>query len=90
MEGRFFSKKIFIPAAHIFHESKLSFAFVNPKPVLQGHVLVAPKRIEELFGSIYETFDSLKLFKSSVFSKSENIIKNTSKTSDLGMRSAVY
>ena len=79
MEGRFFSKKIFIPAAHIFHESKLSFAFVNLKPVLQGHVLVAPKRIEELFESIYEKHDSLKrhLFKCSVFSKSKNIIKNT-------------
>ena len=80
MEGRFFSKKIFIPAAHIFHESKLSFAFVNLKPVLQGHVLVAPKRIEELFESIYEKHDSLKghLFKSSVFSKSKNVINSIS------------
>ena len=85
MEGRFFSKKIFIPAAHIFHESKLSFAFVNLKPVLQGHVLVAPKRIEELFELIYEKHDSLKrhLFKSSAFSKSKNIIKNSISSQNL-------
>ena len=42
--GRLFSSAITIPSSHIFYESRLSFAFVNLKPVLPGHVLVAPKR----------------------------------------------
>ena len=29
----------------VFHETPLSFAFVNRKPVLPGHVLIAPKRL---------------------------------------------
>ena len=33
----------------VFWESKLSFAFVNIKPVLPGHVLISPKRIEPSF-----------------------------------------
>ena len=30
----------------VFWESKLSYAFVNIKPVLEGHILVSPKRVE--------------------------------------------
>lgn len=33
-----------IPASQVFHESPLSYACVNLKPVLPGHVLVLPKR----------------------------------------------
>lgn len=36
----------------IFFESKFSVAFVNYKPVLPGHVLVAPKRIVDRFGKL--------------------------------------
>ncbi|KAK6034284.1 histidine triad domain protein [Cooperia oncophora] len=34
-----------IAAETIFYRSALSFAFVNLKPVLDGHVLVSPKRV---------------------------------------------
>lgn len=33
----------------VFFHSKLSFGFVNRKPVLPGHVLVAPVRVVERF-----------------------------------------
>ena len=36
----------------VFAESPLSFAFVNLKPVVPGHVLVAPKRVVKRFGSL--------------------------------------
>lgn len=52
--GRLFSSAITIPTAHIFYESRLSFAFVNHKPVLPGHVLVAPKRVESSFSNLKE------------------------------------
>ena len=44
-----FSSKINIPPSHVFYETPLSFAFVNIKPVVPGHVLVVPKRIVEKF-----------------------------------------
>ena len=44
-----FSSKIRIPPSHVFYETPLSFAFVNIKPVVPGHVLVVPKRIVEKF-----------------------------------------
>lgn len=36
-----------IPASTIFLHTQHSFAFVNLKPVLPGHVLVSPKRLVE-------------------------------------------
>ena len=33
----------------VFWESRLCFAFVNIRPVLPGHVLVSPKRLESHF-----------------------------------------
>ena len=38
----------------IFFRSKLSFAFVNIKPVLPGHVLVSPVRIVKRFCELTE------------------------------------
>uniref|UniRef100_A0AC34RAK4 Bis(5'-adenosyl)-triphosphatase n=1 Tax=Panagrolaimus sp. JU765 TaxID=591449 RepID=A0AC34RAK4_9BILA len=38
-----------IPAEQIFYETQKSFAFVNIKPVTNGHVLVAPKRVTKYF-----------------------------------------
>ncbi|KJH47032.1 histidine triad domain protein [Dictyocaulus viviparus] len=34
-----------IPEQSIFYRSAYSFAFVNLKPVLNGHVLISPKRV---------------------------------------------
>ena len=49
-----FSEKIQISPKHVFLETPLSFAFVNLKPVVPGHVLVCPKRVvgkyEEMTG----------------------------------------
>mmetsp|Transcript_26357 Transcript_26357/g.67191 ORF Transcript_26357/g.67191 Transcript_26357/m.67191 type:complete len:153 (+) Transcript_26357:678-1136(+) len=36
--------KFFIPDSHIFYRTTLSFAFVNLRPVVAGHVLVSPLR----------------------------------------------
>ena len=38
----------------IFFRSKLSFAFVNIKPVLPGHVLVSPVRVVKRFCELTE------------------------------------
>ena len=40
---------ISISPKHVFYETPLSFAFVNLKPVVPGHVLVCPKRIVEKY-----------------------------------------
>ena len=40
-----FGPKIAIEKRHAFAETRLSYAFVNLKPVVPGHVLVAPKRL---------------------------------------------
>mmetsp|Transcript_9270 Transcript_9270/g.56437 ORF Transcript_9270/g.56437 Transcript_9270/m.56437 type:complete len:203 (-) Transcript_9270:432-1040(-) len=37
---------------NVFHENSLAYAFVNLKPLLPGHVLVAPKRAVERFTSL--------------------------------------
>uniref|UniRef100_A0A2C9JV67 Bis(5'-adenosyl)-triphosphatase n=1 Tax=Biomphalaria glabrata TaxID=6526 RepID=A0A2C9JV67_BIOGL len=34
-----------IPSSHIFYRTRLSIAFVNIKPVLPGHALIAPLRV---------------------------------------------
>uniref|UniRef100_A0A8R1IGC1 bis(5'-adenosyl)-triphosphatase n=1 Tax=Caenorhabditis japonica TaxID=281687 RepID=A0A8R1IGC1_CAEJA len=36
-----------IPAAHIFYSTTHTFAFVNLKPVTDGHVLISPKRVTQ-------------------------------------------
>lgn len=36
----------------VFVSSKLSFAFVNLKPIVPGHVLVAPRRVEPRFANL--------------------------------------
>ena len=41
-----------IVKANVFHENSLAYAFVNLKPLLPGHVLVAPKRAVERFTSL--------------------------------------
>lgn len=33
-----------IPASHIIYKTSLSFAFVNLRPILPGHILVSPLR----------------------------------------------
>ncbi|MCJ1331965.1 hypothetical protein MMC10_008657 [Thelotrema lepadinum] len=35
----------FIVTSHVFHQTPLTIAFVNLKPLLPGHVLVSPRRI---------------------------------------------
>ena len=50
----------------VFWESKLSFAFVNIKPVLPGHVLVSPKRIEPYFTNLSPE-ENVDLFKGLYF-----------------------
>lgn len=37
-----------IPAEHVFLATNLSYAFVNLKPVIPGHVLLAPRRRVEV------------------------------------------
>ena len=49
--SRFFAK-LTIPKSCIFFETDKSFAFVNLKPVLPGHVLVSPKRVEPELGNL--------------------------------------
>ena len=44
-----FGTAISISPKHVFYETPLSFAFVNLKPVVPGHVLVCPKRIVEKY-----------------------------------------
>ena len=44
-----FGDAISISPKHVFYETPLSFAFVNLKPVVPGHVLVCPKRIVEKY-----------------------------------------
>lgn len=45
----FFPTKCQVPSSCIFYETSKSFAFVNLKPVLPGHVLVSPIRVVPLF-----------------------------------------
>ncbi|KAK9842051.1 hypothetical protein WJX81_006303 [Elliptochloris bilobata] len=41
-----------IHASEVFVESTLSFAFVNLKPVVPGHVLISPKRVVPRFAAL--------------------------------------
>ncbi|XP_062505017.1 bis(5'-adenosyl)-triphosphatase-like, partial [Corticium candelabrum] len=41
-----------ITSSQIFFQSSLSFAFVNIRPVVLGHVLVAPKRLVKRFAGL--------------------------------------
>ena len=38
-----------VDSSQSFAETKLSFAFVNIKPVVTGHVLVSPERVVKSF-----------------------------------------
>jgi bis(5'-adenosyl)-triphosphatase len=52
MEHIFFSR--FEVTSQVFHRSPLSFAFVNLKPLLPGHVLVSPYRVVQRFSDMTE------------------------------------
>lgn len=41
-----------VKSSSLFYCSPLSFAFVNRKPVLPGHVLISPLRLAERFGDL--------------------------------------
>lgn len=41
-----------IDASEVFVTSPLSFAFVNQKPVVPGHVLISPKRVLTRFSDL--------------------------------------
>ena len=41
-----------IASTQVFHATELSFALVNLKPVVPGHCLVAPRRVEARFGAL--------------------------------------
>jgi bis(5'-adenosyl)-triphosphatase len=47
-----FGTSILISATRIFYQTTLSYAFVNLKPIVPGHVLVCPKRIVNRFGEL--------------------------------------
>lgn len=47
-----FGPNITIKLCDIFARSQLSYAFVNLKPILPGHVLVCPQRIVERFADL--------------------------------------
>ncbi|KAG2494198.1 hypothetical protein HYH03_007556 [Edaphochlamys debaryana] len=44
--------KIPIPGSHVFALTDLSYAFVNLKPVVPGHVLVSPRRVVKRFAEL--------------------------------------
>lgn len=46
--------RILLQPSVVFFQSKLSFAFVNRKPVLPGHVLVSPVRVVKRFCDLTE------------------------------------
>ena len=46
--------RILLQSSVVFFRSKLSFAFVNRKPVLPGHVLVSPVRVVQRFCELTE------------------------------------
>lgn len=41
-----------VAADEVFYTSALSFAFVNLKPLVPGHVLVSPKRVAKRFADL--------------------------------------
>ncbi|KAH7382645.1 HIT-like domain-containing protein [Phaeosphaeria sp. MPI-PUGE-AT-0046c] len=42
----------FVVTSQVFHLSRLSFAIVNLKPLLPGHVLVSPRRVVPRFNDL--------------------------------------
>ena len=51
-----------MPACQVFHLTPLSFAFVNLKPLLPGHVLVSPRRpVDRLAELTYDEVSDLFL-----------------------------
>ena len=50
-----FSEKITIDEKIIFYKRKLVYAFTNLKPLLPGHILLAPTRVEKSYGNLTET-----------------------------------
>lgn len=44
-EREYFFQDIKIPPDQVFYRTRYSFAFVNHRPVLEGHVLVSPLRV---------------------------------------------
>jgi len=49
----------------VFWESALSYGFVNIKPVLPGHVLISPRRVEPSFTELTEE-ETTDLFRGSL------------------------
>lgn len=47
-----FGANLLIRAADTFYQTALSYAFVNLKPILPGHVLVCPKRLVHRFSEL--------------------------------------
>ncbi|XP_071817912.1 bis(5'-adenosyl)-triphosphatase-like isoform X2 [Apostichopus japonicus] len=41
-----------VQSSAVFFKSKLSFAFVNRKPVVPGHILISPLRLVERFAGL--------------------------------------
>lgn len=41
-----------VHASEVFVTSNLSFAFVNLKPIVPGHVLISPKRVVSRFAEL--------------------------------------
>ena len=68
-----------IATSEIFAATSLSFAFVNLKPVVSGHVLVAPRRICKRFAnlSMEETADLWQLAKVTKKKREKSIPPNT-------------
>ena len=52
--GYRFGSEVILSPDVVFHETRLSFAFVNRKPVLPGHVLIAPRRIVKRMKDVSE------------------------------------
>lgn len=48
-DKNYFFQNMSIPSSQVFHRTRYSFAFVNHRPVLDGHVLVSPLRVCKKF-----------------------------------------
>ncbi|KAK2951074.1 putative Nitrilase and fragile histidine triad fusion protein NitFhit [Blattamonas nauphoetae] len=47
-----FSNQLLIPSEQIFFITEFSFAFVNIKPIVPGHILISPQRIVQKFADL--------------------------------------
>ncbi|KAJ3615533.1 hypothetical protein Zmor_016351 [Zophobas morio] len=47
-----FGSFISLTGDEVFHSTRLSFAFVNLKPVVPGHVLVCPRRVVKRYAEL--------------------------------------